>query len=167
MPSPAPGTSIERKGRQAIVHVRGDVVVGTARKLHATLRALQRRRDVREVVVDFSDAGRLDSAGVAVIQLAKKGLGRRRTLQLTGLDERKQAAFELAPAATKPRKEPAETTFLERVGDKVLETGASLRELGSLVGNTLHQAAKIVMRRAKLPAGSVGAHVITMGADAV
>ena len=167
MPSPAPGTSIERNGRQAIVHVRGDVVVGTARKLHATLRALQRRRDVREVVVDFSDAGRLDSAGVAVIQLAKKGLGRRRTFQLTGLDERKQAAFELAPPATKPRKAADEATFLERVGDKILETGASLRELGRLLLETLHQASKVVMRRAKLPSGSVGGHIITMGADAV
>lgn len=167
MPSPAPGTSIERHGRQAIVHVRGDVVVGTARKLHATLRALQRRRDVRQVVVDFSDAGRLDSAGVAVIQLAKKGFGRRRTLELTGLDERKQATFELAPAATKQRNEASTTTFFERVGDKVIDTGASLHELGALVLDTLHQSAKIVMRRAKLPAGSVGAHVITMGADAV
>ncbi|MBV8762548.1 MAG: ABC transporter permease [Deltaproteobacteria bacterium] len=167
MPTPAPGTSIERNGRQAIVHVRGDVVVGTARKLHATLRALQRRRDVREVVLDFTDAGRLDSAGVAVVQLAKKGLGRRRTLQLTGLDERKQAAFELAPAPTKARKEPIAVTYLERVGEKVLETGASLRALASLVGSTLHQAMKVLTRRAKLPAGSVGGFVVTMGADAV
>src|SRR5512141_1065117 len=142
MPSPAPGTSIERNGRQAIVHVRGDVVVATARKLHATLRALQRRRDVRDVIVDFTDAGRLDSAGVAVIQLAKKSFGRRRTLKLTGLDERKQTAFELAPAATKQRKEPGAATFFEGVGDKVLETGASMRQLLRLVGDTLHQSGK-------------------------
>jgi len=163
-----PGTSIERHDRTAIVHVRGDVVVGTARQLHATLRALQRRRDLREIVVNFAGAGRLDSAGVAVVQLARRALTRSgRKLELAGLDDAKRGAFDLAPAQAKPRKEPAPTTWLENVGDKVLELRDSLRELGALVVETVKQAAKIIMRRAKLPAGSIGAHIISMGADAV
>jgi phospholipid/cholesterol/gamma-HCH transport system permease protein len=168
MPTPAPGTSIERHGRQAIVHVRGDVVVGTARKLHATLRALQRRREVKEIVVDFEQAGRLDSAGVAVVQLAKRNLARgRRSLELAGLDERHRAAFELAPEYQKPGKEPRPTRLPEYVGEQVLAFGASMRELAMLVYETLRQAGLVVTRRAKLPAGSIGSNILTMGADAV
>jgi phospholipid/cholesterol/gamma-HCH transport system permease protein len=165
--SAQPGTSIERRGPTAVVHVRGDVVVGTARKLHATLRALQRRREIKEIVVDFADAGRLDSAGVAVIQLARRSLGKRRKLELAGLDDRKRAAFDLAPPPTKPRKEPRPMTFLERVGDGIYALRDSMRDLGALVVETLRQSLKIVMRRAKLPAGSVGQHILAMGADAI
>jgi phospholipid/cholesterol/gamma-HCH transport system permease protein len=168
MPSPAPGTSIERQGRQAIVHVRGDVVVGTARKLHTTLRALQRRRDVKEVVVDFEQAGRLDSAGVAVVQLARRNLARsRRTLELAGLDDKQRAAFELAPEYKKPVREPRPTGIPEYVGERVLAFGTSMRELARLIGDTLRQAFRVATRRAKLPAGSISANILTMGADAV
>jgi phospholipid/cholesterol/gamma-HCH transport system permease protein len=165
--SAQPGTSIERRGATAVVHVRGDVVVGTARKLHATLRALQRRRELEEIVVDFADAGRLDSAGVAVVRLARRSLGRGRRLELEGLDETKRAAFDLAPPQQRPRKEPGPTTFLERTGDRMYALRDSMRDLGALVVETIRQSARIVMRRSKLPAGSVGAHILTMGADAV
>jgi len=166
--SAPPGTSIERRGRTAIVHVRGDLVVGTARELHAALRVLQRRRDLREIVVDFAGAGRLDSAGVAVVQLARRSLSRGgRFLELAGLDETQRGAFDLAPPHTTPRKEPAPTTWLENIGDRLVQLGESLRELGALAVEVVRQSARIVMRRAKLPAGSVGAHIIAMGADAV
>ena len=165
--SAQPGTSIERRGATAVVHVRGDVVVGTARKLHATLRALQRRRDLKEIVVNFADAGRLDSAGVAVVHLARRGLGRGRTLELDGLDETKRAAFDLAPPAVKARKEPRPTTFLEQIGDGLYGLRDSMRDLDALVVETLRQSAKIILRRAKLPAGSVGQQVLSMGADAI
>lgn len=168
MRTPAPGTSIERKGRQAIVHVRGDVVVGTARKLHTTLRALQRRRELKQVVVDLEQAGRLDSAGVAVVQLAKRNLARSgRQLELIGLDDKHRAAFELAPEYVKPKKEPRPETFLERVGELVIGLAVSIRELGALAFETLRQSFNVLARRAKLPAGSVASQVITMGADAV
>jgi phospholipid/cholesterol/gamma-HCH transport system permease protein len=168
MRTAAPGTSIERNGRQAIVHVRGDIVVGTAGKLHTTLRALQRRRELKQVVVDLAQAGRLDSAGVAVVQLARRSLARSgRTLELAGLDDKHKAAFELAPEYKKPKREPRPETFLERAGDFVIGIATSMRELGALVLETLHQSFNVLARRAKLPAGSVGAHVLTMGADAV
>jgi len=168
MRTPAPGTSIERKGRQAIVHVRGDVVVGTARKLHSTLRALQRRRELKQVVVDLEQAGRIDSAGVAVVQLAKRNLARSgRQLELAGLDDKHRAAFDLAPEYVKPKRESRPETFLERVGGLVIGLGVSMRELGSLVLETLRQSLNVITRRAKLPAGSIGSHIISMGADAV
>jgi ABC-type transporter Mla MlaB component len=60
--------TVERSGRTAIVRIRGDVIVPTARLLYGTLRTLYRRRDVRKIVIDFTGVGRLDSAGVAVFE---------------------------------------------------------------------------------------------------
>ena len=73
---PGTTTDVERQGRTAVVHVRGDVIIPTAGRLHGTLRGLCRRRDVRKVVVDMSSVGRLDSAGVAVLELAKRAAQR-------------------------------------------------------------------------------------------
>jgi phospholipid/cholesterol/gamma-HCH transport system permease protein len=165
---PGTVTTVERQGRTAVVHVRGDVIVPTAGKLHGTLRGLCRRRDVRKVVVDLSSAGRLDSAGVAVIELAKRALQRSgKQLELTEVGEPQQAALGLSPdKRTKPERTRV-GSWLEIVGDRVLYVGHTARELAKLVVDVLRQTGLIIAGKRKLPAGSISLHVLKMGADGV
>jgi phospholipid/cholesterol/gamma-HCH transport system permease protein len=166
---PGPAHSIERSGRTAVVRVHGDVIVPTSRHLYGTLRNLCRRRDVKKIVLDFGDVGRLDSSGVAVIELVKRTMHRSgKELELDHLENHHEAAFELAP----PRKpavadQEEEPTWLERVGDRVLGVGTTLRGLGGLVRETGVQGWHVLTRRRRLPAGSFTEHVLAMGADAV
>ncbi|HEX5060435.1 MAG TPA: ABC transporter permease [Kofleriaceae bacterium] len=166
---PGAATSVERSGRTAVVRVRGDVVVPTARQLYGVLRSLCRRRDVKKVVVDFGHVGKLDSSGVAVVELIKRAMDHAgKQLALDHLDDHHTAAFELAPPR---RAQPAATdagpTWLEGIGDRVLEIGDTLRGLGALVRDTLAQGWAVATRRRHIPEGSLGAHILTMGADAV
>jgi phospholipid/cholesterol/gamma-HCH transport system permease protein len=162
-------TTVERKGRTAIVHLRGDVMIATVRALHGTLRGLTKRRDVKKVIVELGDAGRLDSSAIAVIELAKRGLHRcGKELELSDVDERHRAAFELAPEVrVKAQPKDEGPSFLERVGDYVLALGATIGDLGLLVGQTLRQGASVAAGRRKLPAGAVGSFILLMGVDAV
>src|SRR5262249_55011237 len=57
-----PGTTVERDGRTAIVHLRGDLVIPTVGVLYTMLRGETRRRDVAGLVLDFTGAGRIDSS---------------------------------------------------------------------------------------------------------
>lgn len=165
-----PAAHVERKGHTAVVRVRGDIAIPTSRALHSTLKGLQRRREVKTVVVEFTEVGRLDSSGVAVLGLAKKGLQRcGKKLELEGLNEHHKTAFELAPNPEKTKLLPRtdEVTWLERIGDHVMATGATIRQLGHLIGGILRQSAAVISRRKKLPSGSIGHHILLMGADAI
>lgn len=161
-------TTVERHGRTAVVHVRGDIIVPTAGRLHGTLRGLSRRRDVRSVVVDLSSVGRLDSAGVAVIELARRALERSgKELSLRRVGETQHAALALNPETrTKPSRATDET-WLEAIGDRVLYVGHMGREMAHLIADVLRQTALIISGKRKLPAGSVSQHVLKMGADGV
>jgi anti-anti-sigma factor len=123
-------TSVEREGRTAVVRVHGDLVIPTIQRLHGTLRGLQRRRDVKKVVLDFSAVGRLDSAGVAVVELARRALKRSgKELQLDKLGESQRAAFELAPPPGKQPPPPERPTWLEDIGDRVVQFGQGVRDV--------------------------------------
>src|SRR5438552_11662373 len=92
------GTTVERDGRSAIVHLRGDLVVPRARVVYTTLRGVAKRRDVKTVVLDFADAGRIDSSGVAVISLIGRLLAEGgKQLDLSRLHDQHRAALELSP----------------------------------------------------------------------
>jgi phospholipid/cholesterol/gamma-HCH transport system permease protein len=162
-------TSVERSGRTALVRVRGDVAVPTARHLYGMLRGLCRRRDVHKVVIDFGEVGRLDSSGVAVVMLVRRVMEKSgKQLELAHLEEHHAAAFELAPdkRTAPPRSEPG-PGWLERVGDRVLAVAGTVRELASLVRGTAEQGWRVITRRRHLPRGSFYDHVLSMGADAV
>ena len=161
-------TQVERRGRTAVVHVRGDVAIPTARTLYGTLRALCRRRDVKKVVLDFGEIGRVDSAGVAVVGIMGRALQRAgKELALDHLNERHAAAFEMAPSTGKVLQPEERQTFLEMLGDRLIATWATLRGLVRLILDTLWQAGAVLMRRRRMPAGSFANHVLSMGYDAV
>lgn len=166
MPATAP--MVERQGRTAVVHVRGDVIIPTANRLHGTLKALCRRRDVRKVVVDLTHAGRLDSAAVAAIELARRAMQRAgKELELDNVGDAQREALALAPATyTKPAPDEL-PTWLETIGDRVLHIGEVIRQITALAVDVVRQSALILMRRHKLPQGAVSQHVLRMGADGV
>jgi len=162
-------TSVERSGRTAVVRLRGDVVVPTARHVYGTLRALCRRRDVKKVVLDFGEVGKLDSSGVAVIELMKRAMRQRGAeLELDHLEQHHEAALELAPPQ-QAKQPPASDgpTWLEGIGARVLEVADTLRGLARLVGDTVKQGWLVTTRRRRVPQGSIGDHILEMGADAV
>ncbi|MBL9016334.1 MAG: anti-sigma factor antagonist [Myxococcales bacterium] len=57
-----------------VVPLKGDLVRGRTRRLYRDLRAAMRRRDARPIVLDFAEAGRIDSAGLALISLLERHL---------------------------------------------------------------------------------------------
>ncbi len=167
---PRPTISVERSGRSAVVRLHGDLTVASARRAHGALRTLGRRREARHVILDFSGAGRIDSAGIAIIALFRKQLQRGgKTLEMVKLDEQHRAALELLPrevpdvrgGATEP------PTLFERIGDAVIGVGHGAAALGALVSETARQAAHVIARRKTLPAGALSHQIATMGVDGI
>ncbi len=160
---------IERDGRSAVVRLEGDLVVASSRELHAKLRSVARNRGIKRVVLDFSQAGRVDSSGIAIVSLLGKQLKRYgKQLELTELQDKHKAAFELKPDATAVAVTPLEIPgTLERVGGKAYEVGGSAKAMVALITDTIRQTLAVITRRKRLPAGSLVAQIIAMGVEAV
>ena len=164
---PGPAITVERNTRSAVFRVRGDVIVPTARRLYGSLRTLGRRRDIRTVTLDFSDAGRLDSSGIAVVSLVAKQLERAgKKLELTALSDAHKAALDLMPKLD-PEVEPAEPPAgaIEQLGGKAIDAGTGARALFGLIAETVRQCIAVATRRKRLPAGSLAHQIATMGVD--
>jgi phospholipid/cholesterol/gamma-HCH transport system permease protein len=160
--------TVERQNRSAVVRVHGDVIVPIARELYVCLRQVARRRDVTKLVIDFGDAGRVDSSAVAAIELVKRQIERNgKQLQLDGLGERQRAAFELVPQASPPPPLLEEPGVLERVGDTLYDAGGAALDLARLAGDGARQVVAVAARRRRLPAGAVTEQIGRMGVDAV
>jgi ABC-type transporter Mla MlaB component len=167
MKSPVP--AVERDGRSATVRLHGDLVVPTARVLYSKLRAVARRRDVKRLTLDFSDVGRIDSSGVAIISLIGRLLEHGgKHLDLTKLQDQHKAALALAPDAKRTRGEPIEDPgTLEWLGDRVLDLRDSMRSFGELAADTVRQLSRVITRRARMPAGALRHHIESMGFNAI
>lgn len=164
-----PTTTIQRDGRSAVVHLRGDLVVPTVGGLYVKLRTVAKRRDVRTLVLDFSDAGRIDSSGIAVVALLNRQLARHgKRLDLSSMRDQHRAALELSPElATRPAEAVVVVGAIERLGERVIGAGAGLRAFGQLVAETGRQLASIAARRSRIPAGSLRHHIEVMGVGAI
>jgi phospholipid/cholesterol/gamma-HCH transport system permease protein len=165
----APDSTVERDGRSAIVHLRGDLAIPTARAVYAKLRSVARRRDVRKLVLDFADAGRIDSSGVAIISLIGQQLANSgKKLDLAHLNDQHRAALELMPGERAELPPPAAAPgALERFGEHVLGVAAGLRAFGALVAEIARQVAAIAARRVHTPPGSLRHHIERMGVDGI
>jgi len=160
-------TTVERRGGAAVVKLRGDLVLTTTRRLWSELRHLCRRRDVRSIKLDFSEAGRVDSSGIAVVSLLARSLERAgKKLELAELSETHKAALDLMPkqepVVEKPEPPPGP---LERVGESVIEAGNATRSLGGLIAETVRQSWAVITRKKRLPAGALLHQVASMGVD--
>jgi phospholipid/cholesterol/gamma-HCH transport system permease protein len=165
---PSTATTVERRGPTAVVHVRGDLAIPTAARLHSTLLGLGKRRDVHDIVVDLSDAGRLDSAGVAVLELARRTLEQSgKQLTIEQVDDSQRAALELAPVTRTTPERSEQDRWLEIIGDRVLRVGATTRDIARLALDVIRQSVLVLTRARKLPQGAVSGHILRMGADGV
>ena len=167
---PAAVTAFDRASRTATVHVRGDLVIPTAPALYGELRGVARRRDIKKVVVDFAEAGRVDSAGLAVVSLAARLMARGgKAFDFAHLSETHRAALDLLPANTAPAPAVVEPqpTFPERVGANVLDYAKAGGAFLALVADVFRQAVQVLTRRKKLPAGALLHQASTMGVDAI
>ena len=160
--------TVEREGRAAVVHLHGDVVADVAPELYGKLRAVCRRRDVKKIVVDFSQAGRVDSSGAALFSVVGRQIRRAgKQLELDELAPHHEAALALAPESPPASERVDQPGGLERLGDSVLATGKSARALGGLVWETLRQAFAVAFGKRRLPSGSVAMQISKMGVDGI
>jgi phospholipid/cholesterol/gamma-HCH transport system permease protein len=160
-------TSIVRDGSRAVVHVRGDLVVTSVASFFEGLRGL-RRRNLRAVVLDLGEVGKIDSAGVASVRVAERALRRAgKQLELEHVAERHRAALALSPRPAAPVAPEPAVGFFERLGEQVVTSAESGRALLALIGDIIRQSFAVVTRRVRLPRGSVTAQIAIMGADAV
>ncbi|HEY0482276.1 MAG TPA: ABC transporter permease, partial [Kofleriaceae bacterium] len=129
----------------------------------------------RTLVLDFSNAGRIDSSGVAVVSLIGRQLAASgKKLDLSQLHEQHRAALALSPdgggaagAAAEGEADAEAAGVIERFGEQVVDFGAGLREFGRMVAATVRQFVAVVTRRARLPAGTVRHHIEVMGVNAI
>jgi len=167
---PAAVTQLDRATRTATVRIRGDLVIPTAPLLYGQLRGMARRRGVKKVVVDFAEAGRMDSAGLAVISLAARLMARGgKAFDFAHLGKAHRAALDLLPeSGTAPAAEPEVRTSLpERVGATILVYATAGRAFLALVADVVRQSLQVLARKKKLPAGALLHQVSSMGVDAV
>ncbi|HEY1817088.1 MAG TPA: ABC transporter permease [Kofleriaceae bacterium] len=167
---PVAVTHVDRRTRTATVALRGDLVIPTAQAMYGQLRGLARRRDVRGVIVDFAEAGRVDTSGIAVVSLVQRMMAKSgKRLELVGLGEKHRAALELVqhagPARLERETEPPGLAL--RVGGAVLAYVAACRELGALAIDIVRQAWRVVTRKKTLPKGALVEQMARMGVDAV
>jgi phospholipid/cholesterol/gamma-HCH transport system permease protein len=166
---PAAATTVERSGRRAIVHLRGDIVLATSRKNWACIRPLLRKRECNHVTLDFSAAGRLDSSALAMVSMLRRQLAKdNRTLVLEKLADQHEAVLALVPAEmSAPAIASPRMGFVERVGERVFALRDSAKELVELIRETLRQCWRVVTRRERLPAGALVEQIARMGTDAI
>ena len=153
-----------------MVRLEGDVVVATTPRLYRCLRQLARRRDVRQVVVDFGEAGRLDTSGVAAVSLGSRMMARAgKAYDLRALGEEHQAAFELMPSWQEEAQRPRhrQVGLVETVGDRFYGMGAKARELGRMLRYVVQESLAVLARRRKLPAGVLVEQASMMGMNAL
>ncbi len=163
-------TDLDRKTRTATVRVRGDIIIPTAAQLYGQLRGVARRRDIKTVIVDFAEAGRLDSSGVAVVSLGARLMERGgKRFDVAHLSELHRAALDLTPARDAPALTPDadESGWIARFGEALVEYWKAAGEFFALLADTGRQLFQVVIGKKRLPKGSVVYQTATMGVGAV
>lgn len=156
-----------------VIPLEGDLVRAHARRLFEQLSAVAARGDGTKVVLDFSRAGRLDSSGIALIALIEQQIQRSgRTVELAQLSPQHESALGLLPerqghAPVEPEPEVPPPVGMERLGGIVESTGKSTKGLFALIIELLGHAWAVIMRRERLPHGSLQHQILRMGVDAV
>jgi phospholipid/cholesterol/gamma-HCH transport system permease protein len=163
------------------VRLRGDLVIPTAPQLYGELRSMARRRDVKAVIIDFAEARRVDSSGLAVVALGARLMARGgKTFDLAHLGEAHRSALALLPADAPvasaletvalgplPAAGADEGSWVERVGASVLGYIDAAAAFCALVAEVGRQAAQVLTRKKRMPAGALLFQVSAMGVDAV
>jgi phospholipid/cholesterol/gamma-HCH transport system permease protein len=158
---------IERDGDTAVVHVEGDVVVATARAFYDQVRAAVRGRGVRTIELDFAHAGRVDSAGAAVVSLMSRQASRDgKRIALAGLATQHRAVLAIDHEPVRAPDLP-HAGALERLGARVEDGAAGARAFAGLCADAARESAAVAVRERRLPAGSTVDQLARMGIGAL
>jgi phospholipid/cholesterol/gamma-HCH transport system permease protein len=149
------------------LRLEGEYAIGAALELHRRLLAAELEPDVKEVVLDFSRAGRVNSSTVAAITLAARRLsGTGKQLRVHGLADHHRSAFALAAPGAEPPK-ARRMSRLEAIGDGVLALLASARRLIDFMDGVLRACGAVITRRRPPPLGTFVQQASLIGADAL
>ncbi|MFT3696894.1 MAG: ABC transporter permease [Kofleriaceae bacterium] len=161
-------SSFDRATRTATILVDGDLSIPEAKIFWENLKTTAKRRDVRKVVIDMGQAGRLDGAGVAAVSLGRKAALRAgKTFELANVDARHRQALELVPDVAQVKPDEAPPTYFERLGAHVLSLRDAIKASTILFGDTFKQLGFVLARKKKLPKGATTAFMVSMGIDAL
>jgi phospholipid/cholesterol/gamma-HCH transport system permease protein len=162
---PEAALDVERAGRAAVVHLRGDVGLARARALDTLLGSLL-HEDLDEIRLDFADVTRLDSSTIAIVELARRSA--RAHVALAHLDERARSLFDVLTRAVPPvAPEPPRPRRLAVIGEQLVAVGPGARALAKLIADSVRVIGAVLGGRARLPTGSVADQVATAGANAL
>jgi phospholipid/cholesterol/gamma-HCH transport system permease protein len=115
-------------GRTVRLKPRGALDVDHADELHSELERLCEQSGVEQVVVDFAEVQKLDSAGIAVISLASYRLGETgRSLRIENASDAQREALDLMPQFRGERAEAYVPSFFESVGEAGLSSWEELK----------------------------------------
>ncbi len=154
---------------RAVLRVIGALDARNAASLYDRLRAMAIAPNVERVVLDFSDATGVDSAGVVVCGLGRRALeGAGRSLSFENQPPEVRAAFELIPETAPPLPPPLRPVGrAERVGARSYQVWGAAKALAALVADTFASAARWVVGRERVPRGSLTEQAVRIGVDAL
>jgi phospholipid/cholesterol/gamma-HCH transport system permease protein len=159
---------IEEMQRQTLtLRLAGELDIDAALDLHRRLLAAEQAADVAAVVLDFSGAGRVNSAAVAAITLSARRLrGRGKRLRVHGLADHHRSAFALAApgAELKTRRR---MPLLEAIGDSVLVFLTKIHRLIDFMGGVMRACGAVITRRRPPPLGTFIQQASLIGVDAL
>lgn len=153
-------------GRTVRLAPRGDVTVATAGQLYDQIEAAAGRTGLESLVLDFGQVARLDSAGIAVVSLARERMADRGvTLRTESVSDEHRETLGLMPPAAAETPDLHVPTAMEAMGEFGL---AGWREVDRFYETLTDAAFALVgMLRGKLaPKGSFTEQAVATGVNA-
>ncbi len=146
----------------------GDLEIPNAKAFWESIRTTAKRRDVKKVVIDLRNAGRLDGAGMAAMSLGRKLAQKAgKQFEIANVDQRHRLALDLVPQAEPIAPEETPPTFFERIGLHAFALKDAVIASIKLFGDTFKQLGFVLARKKKLPKGATTSLMVTMGIDAL
>ncbi len=137
------------------------------------LRAFEDDTIGREIVIDVSAVGRLDTAGAMVLERVIKSCSQRTELsRIVGASAAHQHLLDnvrphVAPCEVEPVKANAFLLMVERLGRGVIEGYYTAIDILNFIGLTLTTLARVVRRPGRLRVTSIVYHMEEAGIDAM
>jgi phospholipid/cholesterol/gamma-HCH transport system permease protein len=152
----------------AVIRLGGEIDLSAARDFYRRVEALTRAEGISTIAIDFSEAGDLDTAGIAVLSLARQLCARRgRALHVTGLRDEHRAALGMMVGPGPPPPPTPRASPLEQLGSRGLGWWDSLRALARLVADVARTSALLLARRRSLPRGATTEQAVLLGVSAL